>query len=441
MPSNVCCPTPAEREVPPSVPSLRSVTVFRQFLARPAHERARTLLLGAFALSGVISFSWLARIPSVRDDLGLTAIELGGILLIGSIGALATVFASSAIVTRFGSAKVFAAGAVVMTTGYLLMGVGPALASLWIFGVGIVVNGVGGALLNVPMNVESARIEQAYRRAVIPHFHAAFSAGAVAGSMLGAAAASLGVPVIVQFAAVGVAVGALRLLALAAGMVMPAAPPRVAWAPRPSAAVSMAVWREPRTVLIGVVAFAAALSEGAANNWLSLAFVDGFHSTEAFGGIVLGVFIGCMTIVRVVGTRAIDRLGRVASLQLSGLFGILGLSLFGFAALPQVALIGVALWGAGAALCFPIAVAAVSDDPTRAAARVSVMASMGSVAALTAAPLIGMVASALGGTQHALLVVLVLMLASLAVSRWVGPELTRVADPRDALDAESVPVT
>ena len=413
--------------------------MYRQFLARPAHHRARALLLSAFALSGLIVFSWLARIPGVRDELGLDAVQLGGILLVGSIGALAAVFASPAIVGRFGSARVFAAGAVVMTVGFTLMGVGPALGSWWVFGLGVVVNGIGGALLNVPMNIESARIEQAYRRAVIPHFHAAFSAGAVAGSMLGAACAAAGVPVVAQFAVVGVAVGVLRLAALAAGLVMPGAPVRESRTPRPAPS-ALAVWKEPRTLLIGAVAFAAALSEGAANNWLSLAFVDGFGATEAFGGIALGVFIGCMTIVRIVGTRAIDRLGRVASLQLSGLFGILGLSLFALATRPQVALVGVALWGVGAALCFPIAVAAVSDDPLRAPGRVSVMASMGSVAALTAAPLIGVAADALGGTRNALLVVLVAMLASLLVSRQVGPELARVADPREALDAESAPV-
>ncbi len=411
--------------------------MFRPTHAIAAHERARVLLLGAFALSGVISFSWLARVPSVRDDLGLSAVELGGILLVGSIGALATVFSSATLLARFGSARVFAAGAVVMSAGFVLMGVGPSLASREVFGLGIIVNGIGGALLNVPMNVESARIEQAYGRAVIPHFHAAFSAGAVGGSVLGAAASSAGIPVVAQFAVVGVLVGGLRLAALAAGMVMPGAPvPSRHRAQRSDRKGGFTVWTEPRTVLIGVVAFAAALSEGAANNWLALAFVDGFGSTEAIGGLVLGVFIGSMAVVRVLGTRVIDGLGRVASLQLSGLFGFLGLALFGLSSRPQVALVGVALWGVGAALCFPITVAAVSDDPRKAPARVSVMSSMGSVAAMTAAPLVGVAAAALGGTQHALLVVLVGMLASLAVSRRVGPSLTRVADPLEVLDAE-----
>jgi predicted MFS family arabinose efflux permease len=418
--------------------------VFRPFSALAAHERARLLLIGVFALSGVFAFSWLARIPSIRDLLGLSAAELGGILLVGSIGALVAVFSGPALLARFGSARMFATGAVVMTLGCLLVGLGPELGSRWLFGIGIVINGVGGSLLTVPMNVESARIERAHGRSVIPHFHAAFSAGAVTGSVLGAAASTFGVSVVVQFAVIGVLTGGLRLLALSAGMVLPPepSPVRAFRGPQPVAKVrQLTVWAEPRTILIGLVAFAAALSEGAANNWLALAFVDGFGATEAFGGLVLGVFIGSMLVVRMLGSRVIDRLGRVASLQLSCLFAVLGVAAFALSPRPQVALVGVALWGAGTALCFPLTVAAVSDEPRRAGDRVSMMASLASVAVMTAAPLIGVVASGLGGARTALLVVLVPLLAALLASRWVAPSLTRVADPLAILGEAGEPRT
>lgn len=408
--------------------------MFRPFPALAAHERARILLIAVFAASGVLAFSWLARIPSVRDELGLTPADLGAILLVGSVGALATVFSSGPILERFGSARVFAAGSVVVAIGFALMGVGPAVGSWWVFGIGILVNGVGGSLLTVPMNVESARIERAHGRSVIPHFHAAFSAGAVGGSMLGAGASTAGIPVVVQFGVLGLAIAVVRLVALGSGMVLPAAAPAHRQVERTARKGSaLGVWAEPRTLVIGLVAFAAALSEGAANNWLALAFVDGFGSTEAFGGIVLGVFIGSMTVVRIAGARAIDRLGRVATLQLSITLSLLGVAAFGLAGRPLPALVGVALWGAGAALCFPIAVAAVSDEPWRAQSRVSVVASMGSVAVMTAAPMVGLVADGLGGAQHALLVVLVPLLGALFAARRAAPSLARVADPREVL--------
>lgn len=412
--------------------------MFRPSPALAVLDRARLLLLAAFALSGLMAFSWLARIPSVRDALQLSPTELGGILLVGSIGALITVFSCPVLLDRFGTRRVFGVGAVVMSSGFLLMGLGPALESRWVFALGIVINGIGGSLMTVPMNVESARIERAYGRTVIPHFHAAFSAGAVGGSVLGSLSSSAGISVLTQFAVVGILIGALRLAALAGGMVLPGGPLRVV-SSEPNPRSSFAVWTEPRTILIAVVAFAAALSEGAANNWLTVAFVDGFATTEAIGGLALGVFIGSMTVVRIFGPRLMDRIGRVASLQLSGLSAIAGLLLFGLAPSALTAVVGVALWGAGAALCFPIAVAAASDDPARAAARVSVMSSVGSVGALTAAPVVGLLAETMGGAQHALLFVLVVLVASLAVAGRVAPSTTQIADPLEVDQWESAP--
>ena len=136
--------------------------MFRPLPGLTAVSRAHRLLLGVFALSGLISFSWLARIPSVRDALRLTAADLGGILLLGSVGALLTVVSSATLLARFGSARIFGTGAVVMSTGFVLMGTGAGVGARWIFLVGVLLNGIGGALLNVPMNVESARIERAY---------------------------------------------------------------------------------------------------------------------------------------------------------------------------------------------------------------------------------------------------------------------------------------
>ena len=100
------------------------------------------------------------------------------------------------------------------------MGVGPTVGSVALLGVGIFLNGVAVALGNVPLNVESARIERAMGRTVIPQFHAAFSIGAVTGSALGATASHLGISVAVQFTAVAVLAVVWRLASLR-GLVLP----------------------------------------------------------------------------------------------------------------------------------------------------------------------------------------------------------------------------
>jgi cyanate permease len=70
-----------------------------------------------------------------------------------------------------------------------------------------------------------------------------------------------------------------------------------------------------------------------------------------------------------------------------------------------VALVGALLWGIGASLGFPVGMSAAADDPARAAARVSVVSSIGYTAFLAGPPLIGLLAQE-AGILRALFVVL-----------------------------------
>jgi MFS family permease len=184
---------------------------------------------------------------------------------------------------------------------------------------------------------------------------------------------------------------------------------------------ALGAWREPRTLLVGVVVLAAAFSEGAANNWLSLAVVDGFTTSESVGGAVLGLFVASMTAVRLLGTRLLDRFGRVAVLRASGATSTVGLLTFGFAPSLPLAGVGVVLWGLGAALAVPVGIAAASDDPTRAAGRVAVVSAFASMASLVAPPVLGLAAEHVGA-RHALVLIVAAMLTSVAVSRTVAPQ-------------------
>ncbi len=426
----IAVPTvPAAGTVPPVTPTGRPT-------ADPVVSRARWLLVGLFALNGLMFSGWLARIPAVRDALGLSSAELGGILIAGSVGALATVSLSGVLVTRYGGRLVLWLSTAAFVVAYVLIGLGPTLGSVAMLTVGIFLNGVSFAMGNVPLNVETAAVERRMGRTVLPQFHAAFSIGAVLGSGVGAVAAHLEVPILAQFA-VTAAVGLVWRWMSIPHVVIESLPParpvrggdrgerrgrpgrtgRVARGARPGSALG--AWREPRTLLIGCVIMSAALSEGSANDWLALAVVDGFEQTEAVGAAMFGVFVGAMTAVRLLGTRLIDRLGRVAVLRGSGIVSLGGLLLFGFAPNLPLAAIGIVAWGFGAALSVPIGIAAASDDPMQAASRVAVVSSFSSTASLAAPPLLGIAAEALG-SRHALVLITAAMVLSIALSRHVA---------------------
>jgi MFS family permease len=167
-----------------------------------------------------------------------------------------------------------------------------------------------------------------------------------------------------------------------------------------------------------VVIMSAALSEGSANDWLALAVVDGFDQAEAVGAAMFGVFVGAMTAVRLLGTKLIDRYGRVAVLRGSGVVSFGGLLLFGFAPSLPLAAVGIVAWGFGAALTVPIGIAAASDDPLRAASRVAVVSAFSSTASLAAPPLLGLAAEVMG-PRHALVLITVAMVTSVALAHTV----------------------
>ncbi len=410
------------------------------------HEvaRARWGLMGLFMLSGLMFSSWLTRLPSVRDALGMSPSELGAVLLAGAVGALVTVAVAGLVVTRWGGRVAMLLSTAGFTLAYVLLAVGPTIGVVPLLALGVFLNGVSFSIGNVPLNVESAGVERRLGRTVLPQFHAAFSVGAVVGSLIGAAMAQLGVSLLGQFVGTAV-VGLVWRLAAIPHVVLDTLPartlaaraaaagPAAAAGSEPGAAADVTVvsgrsggvrtalgaWRERRTVLIGLVIMSAALSEGSANDWLALAVVDGFAQPEAVGAVVFGVFVGAMTLVRILGTSLIDRFGRVRVLRLSGVVSLGGLLLFGLAPSLPLAGVGVTAWGLGAALAVPIGLAAASDDPLRAAGRVAVVSAFASLAHLAAPPLLGLAAEAIGA-RHALLLITVAMVVSIALAGQVA---------------------
>jgi MFS family permease len=138
-----------------------------------------------------------------------------------------------------------------------------------------------------------------------------------------------------------------------------------------------------------------------------------------------------MTLFRFIGGGFIDRFGRVRVLQVSLASSLAGLVLFVFAPNVFLAGVGAILWGTGAALGFPMGMSAAADDQRFAAARVSVVSTIGYTAFLAGPPLLGFLGDQVG-IRNALLAVGVAVLASFVVApaaaeRQAGePEAARV---------------
>ena len=110
-------------------------------------------------------------------------------------------------------------------------------------------------------------------------------------------------------------------------------------------------------------------------------------------------------------------------LRVGALVAAAGVALVIFSPVVPVALAGALLWGAGAALGFPVGMSAGADEPARAAARVGVVSSIGYTAFLAGPPLIGFLAE-VSSLRQALGVVLVAALVGLLAAGSARPLAT-----------------
>jgi fucose permease len=356
-----------------------------------------------FGANGVSFAAFLSRTPAIRDTFGLSAAQLGLLLLCLSVGAVAGLPLSGPIVHRFGPARAVLLGMLTSAVGMLLLAGGLLTGTVLAAAAGLAANGLGMGVWDVAMNVEGAAVERRLGRVLMPRLHAVFSLGTVTGAGIGAVAAAAGLPLSGQVVAIAVLLPAVALLATGCFLPRPvtaSAEPAVA-----TGSGALAAWREPRTLLVGLMVLGFAFTEGAANDWMAIAFVDGYGTSEVVGAVAFGVFVSAMTVARLAGGTLLERFGRVLVLRLTALTGVLGLALVLLGGSTSMALVGALLWGAGAALGFPVGMSAAADDPRRAAVRVSVVSSIGYCAFLAGPPLIGLLAEH-NGVLRALAVVL-----------------------------------
>jgi len=404
---------------------------------RKIAQRMRWSLLIHFGLFGVFATAWAGRAPSVQEALRLSVGALGTVIVVGSIGGLIAVALSGKLVPRWGSRIAMGVGAGGAFIGMGLMSVALLLGNAPLFVLGVLITGFSGPFTNVTCNLEGARVEKLLDVSALPQMHAAFPIGAALGSALAALTARLNINVGFHLLAIIIVGTIARALLLNSATQLSPGPERpelssggTMAAKRPFGRKTIATnsagepvispWREPRTVMLGVLLIAASLSEGAASNWLNLSVVQAFRAPEEYGALAYATFVISMLAIRLTGARLLRRFGRVKVLYFSGAFALAGLGLFTISPVLPLAWVGIVLWGLGAAMVWPVVMGAAADDPERAAARVAVASAFSSTAMLVAPPLLGMLGDT-WGLRRALMLILIPMVVAMFVMRAARP--------------------
>ena len=384
--------------------------------------RARRARIGAaacFLLTGFVSASWASRVPAIKDGLGLSDGQFAIALLGLEAGAVLGLQLGSLVVPRTGSRRALTGSLLAFSCVLLGLAVAP---NLLVLAGGLFSFAVLNSVADVAMNTQGVTVQRLMGRPVLSGMHATHSLGGILGAGGGALAARLDAAPWPHFldcaiVATGVCIAVSPLLL----------PPRVdakeelsedGAAPTTGVRRWFRGWSAP-IVLLGVLAFCVTLADGAALNWSAVYITDSLGGTEVFGAVGLGVFLGALTLGRLVGDRLVSRFGAVRVFRAGAVVAGAG---FGGALLlntPIAGLIGLGLLGVGIANALPLTIAAGSnapgETPATAAARVSTLGYLGS---FVGPVLIGGLAS-LSSLTFALVLPAVLVLATAFGARAV----------------------
>jgi MFS family permease len=300
----------------------------------------------------------------VKAALGLSNSALGLALAALPVGSLLAGLSSAPLIRRFGSGRVASVGLTLLAAAIWAAAAAPnwpALAGA------LLLAGALDAVVDVAQNAHGLRVQRGYGRSILNAFHGVWSIGAVAGGLLGSAAAGLGIPVPLHLGVVALAFGIPALFGPRVLLSGPddadreddatAAEPGDR-APRPlrrTAILAMAA--------LGVLAACGAFVEDAGGSWSALYLRDELAAGAAAAGLGFVALSTAMTIGRLTGDRVVDRFGQRRVVRAGGALtaGGMGLAL----ALPSIGttVLGFALAGLGVATLVPAVYHAADELP------------------------------------------------------------------------------
>jgi len=330
--------------------------------------RARNGLWATFFFMGVVSMAWVARIPEIRDANGLNNGQLGLILLASTIGALIGAQLAGRLVHSYGTKAVIRVAIIIMPVGLILMGLSTSPLTLI---AGLFIMGLGYSSMDISSNTQAVVIEKLMGRRVMSSFHALWSSGAFATTVLGGSIAKHVTP---RANLVGVGIACFFLFIPAVRLLLPSTLDEHDGGDEETQAKIPLFGKSVLPLWgMGIGLLGGLIAEGASSDWGAILLRDNMGFGIGVNASAFAVFSLAMITARFLGDRTLDYFGPRKTVLYGGYLGGLGLGL-GIAigvplstSHPHVALvivnIGFACAGIGIGPMFPAYILAASEVP------------------------------------------------------------------------------
>ncbi|MEU6553678.1 MFS transporter [Streptomyces sp. NPDC046915] len=372
--------------------------------AAPDLVRSRRLLTGYFVGLGVVMAIWGACMPAVQNAAEASTSGLALVLLAAAVGMVAGLQAGGRLARPARLPVLLTGGGIALAAGLAVLGGCHSLESLL---AAAFVFGVAHGVLDVAVNAAAVRCQDAHGRPIMGRLHASYSLGALLGAALAMATAHTSHVVLFAAVAACAAAAAVVTTRLTRTVASPALEP-VHHGAAPGLDEQRGSSRCPLW-LLGALAAATLLGEGAAADWASVHLHD-LGATAATSAAAYGCYSAAMAAGRLAGDRLTARFGADAVVRVGAALAALGLATGLACSTIVFALLGWAAFGLGLSVTIPSLITAAGTGGPRAVATVAVT---GYAGLLVGPALIGALAT-VTALPHALLLP-ALLAASVAV--------------------------
>ncbi|MFJ5867394.1 MFS transporter [Streptomyces parvus] len=390
------------------------------------HGRASLGL--SFGVQGVAFALLVTRIPAIQDQYGISdgllPVFLAAVPILAGAGSVATekvvARVRPSVVLRWAQPFVLLA----------LLGVG-AGRELWHVAVALGVFGLAVGALDASMNMLGVSLQRAYGRSIMTGFHAAFSLGGIAGASLAWAGARWELSLLASYLPVvavllPAALVGSRWYTEGKGVAAKGAEGTEvgAGAGGGSGSVGGALSFKLLLPLCLIMTFAY-IGDSTVSNWSAKYLQDVLGSSEQLATVPYNVYMVTTLLGRAVGDLGVRRFGAVAVVRGGSLLAAGGFAVVAVAPGAWVGMLGFTMLGFGLCVIVPQTFAAAGRMfPGNSDAAVARLNIFNYVGFLVGSPLVGALGDA-WSYRGAMLVPMVLVLATLVYARAFGPEPAR----------------
>ena len=369
-------------------------------------KRLLALEVSAFGFFGLFGGCYAVLLADLSGALGLSPGPLGIALFVGAGAAIASTGALGWASDRLGRkaylilvSSAFGVG----IAGLALAGSYPALLAT------LVVLYSASGLYDVGLNAVAVDLERLSGRRLMAYLHAAFSGGAIVGSLVAGALRQAGVDYRLVYLALLVPLAFLVAAFAAARFPRPEAAGTEGERP-PGGEASVAsteaeggaggrwaLYRSGPLLLVAAIAFLGLLAEGEMFHWSGIYLRDTLGLAALVGGSGVAVFYGAHALGRLAIGWLVGRAGNRRTLVGSGALAAVGMAFSLATTVPALVVGGFLLVGVGLAAVAPVAFSVAGNMvPERAGSAVSVVTTFGYGGFLLGPPLVGGLAEAIG---------------------------------------------